>query len=41
MTTYKLTLRQKVQPPLDIYPALYPLESDRYAVAVLAGWSER
>lgn len=27
-------------PPLDIYPALYPLGGDRVAVAVLAGWSE-
>jgi hypothetical protein len=27
-------------PPLEIYPALYPLGSDRYAVAVLGGWSE-
>lgn len=27
-------------PPLALYPALYPLGSDRYAVAVLAGWSE-
>lgn len=27
-------------PPLEIYPALYPLGSDRLAVAVLAGWSE-
>jgi hypothetical protein len=27
-------------PPLEIYPALYPLEGGRFAVAVLAGWSE-
>ncbi|MBY4714811.1 hypothetical protein [Burkholderia cepacia] len=27
-------------PPLGIYPALYPLGSERFAVAVLAGWSE-
>ena len=27
-------------PPLDIYPALYPLGGDRFAVAVLGGWSE-
>lgn len=28
------------EPPLEIYPALYPLGSDRFAVAVLAGWTE-
>ncbi|MFM0289074.1 hypothetical protein [Paraburkholderia megapolitana] len=27
-------------PPLEIYPALYPLGSGRSAVAVLAGWHE-
>ncbi|WP_175970007.1 hypothetical protein [Burkholderia sp. BCC0322] len=27
-------------PPLRIYPALYPLGGERFAVAVLAGWSE-
>lgn len=27
-------------PPLGIYPALYPLGGDRFAVAVLAGWAE-
>lgn len=26
--------------PLEIYPALYPLGGTRYAVAVVAGWSE-
>ncbi|MFL9950478.1 hypothetical protein PQR68_31240 [Paraburkholderia agricolaris] len=28
------------RPPLEIYPALYPLGGERFAVAVLAGWSE-
>lgn len=28
------------EPPLEIYPALYPLGGEHFAVAVLAGWSE-